>query len=163
MNWTEHFGCGRRETLPSAQLFGNNGVSFRLFQLFRAEKPGGFPSPESGTGCVGSSTALSESHPGGQTGGIEHCALPKANPGGTHSQRQRRVSLRPLGHLGRSAPVAVGQALTNARLSRSPYAPGLTASSPMLADSRSAGMRDGACVGKFTKAADSKFKYTKET
>ena len=60
----------------------NNGVSFRLFQLFPAEKPGGFPSPESGTGCIGLSTALSEQPPRGQTGGIEHCALPKAAPEG---------------------------------------------------------------------------------
>ena len=44
-NQTEHFGRGRRETLPFARVFGNNGVSFWLFQLFPAEKPGGFPVP----------------------------------------------------------------------------------------------------------------------
>ena len=79
-NQTEHFGRGRRETLPSAQLFGNNGVSFWLFQLFPAEKPGGFPVPRirdrlhriehralrtaaQGSGPEGSSIALSRRPP----------------------------------------------------------------------------------------------------
>ena len=115
-NQTEHFGRGRRETLPSAQLFGNNGVSFWLFQLFPAEKPGGFPSPESGTGCIGSSTALSEQAPRGQDRRDRALRSPEGRPGGTHSQRLRRVPLRPLGHprikygagSGRGAPVASG-------------------------------------------------------
>ena len=82
-NQTEHFGRGRRESLPSAQLFGNNGVSFWLFQLFPAEKPGGFPSPESGTGCIGSSTALSEQPPRGSgPEGSSIALLPKAAPEG---------------------------------------------------------------------------------
>ena len=97
-NQTEHFGRGRRETLPSAQLFGNNGVSFWLFQLFPAEKPGGFPSPESGTGCIGLSTALSQQPPRGQDRRDRALRSPEGRPGGTHSQRLRRVPLRPLGH-----------------------------------------------------------------
>ena len=113
-NQTEHFGRGRRETLPYAQLFGNNGVSFWLFQLFPAEKPGGFPSPESGTGCIGSSTALSEQPPRGQDRRDRALRAPEGRPGGTHSQRLRRVPLRPLGHprikygagSGRGAPFA---------------------------------------------------------
>ena len=105
-NQTEHFGRGRRETLPYAQLFGNNGVSFWLFQLFPAEKPGGFPSPESGTGCIGSSTALSEQPPRGTDRRDRALRSPEGRPKGTHSQRPKRFPLRPLGHLGRGVPSA---------------------------------------------------------
>ena len=97
-NWTEHFGRRRRQTLPFARAFGNNGVSFRLFQLFPAEKPGGFPSPESGTGCMGSSTALSEQPPRGTDRRDRALRSPNGRPGGTHSQRTKRFPLRPLGH-----------------------------------------------------------------
>ena len=104
----------------------NNGVSFRLFQLFPAEKPGGFPSPESGTGCMGSSTALSEQPPRGSDRRYRALRSPDGRPGGTHSQGPRSVPLRHLGHprieygagSGRGAPIAP------ARSSRLPNFPG---------------------------------------
>ena len=114
-------------------MFGNNGVSFRLFPGFRAEKPGGFPSPESGTGCQGSSTALSLQPPRGQTGGIEHRALPRAAPVGRI--RSGHGALRP----GPSdTPVSsTGQALVELRPQHFPRSqvrwPGSSVSSPATA------------------------------
>ena len=127
-NQTEHFGRGRRETLPSAQLFGNNGVSFWLFQLFPAEKPGGFPSPESGTGCIGLSTALSEQPPRGQDRRDRALRSPEGRPGGTHSQRPQRIPLRPLGHPGRGAPLYTRRVPMSSRLSEGRHRTELTPS-----------------------------------
>ena len=50
--------------------------------------------------------ALRTAAQGIRTGGIEHCALPTLHPGGTHSQRLKRIVLRPLGHLGRGVSSA---------------------------------------------------------
>ena len=63
-------------------MFGNNGFSFRLLPGFHAEKTWRVPVPGPGTGCQGSSTALSRQPPRGQPKGIEHRALPRAAPVG---------------------------------------------------------------------------------
>ena len=101
----------------------NNGVSFRLFQLFPAEKPGGFPSPESGTGCIGSSIALSEQPPRGQTGGIEHCALPKAAPEGHIRSGRGAFRFGPSDTLVEVRPSHIGRFLTVVRLPKRTFVP----------------------------------------
>ena len=63
-------------------------------------------SPESGTGCIGSSTALSEQPPRGTDRRDRALRSPEGRPKGTHSQRPKRFPLRPLGHLGRGVPFA---------------------------------------------------------
>ena len=70
-------------------LFDNNGVSFRLFQLFPAEKPGGFPVPRIRDRLHRiEHRALRTAAQGIRTGGIEHRALPTVAPKG-HIRRGR--------------------------------------------------------------------------
>ena len=63
-------------------------------------------SPESGTGCIGSSTALSEQPPRGTDRRDRALRSPEGRPKGTHSQRPKRFPLRPRGHPGRDVPFA---------------------------------------------------------
>ena len=134
--------------------------------MFRAEKPGGFPSPESGTGCVGSSTALSEQPPRGSDRRDRALRSPEGRPGGTHSQRLRRVPLRPLGHprieygagSGRGAPVCTGPDVHGFAAVQEPSRPPTGRLFPHAGRftlSRDAGW---ACVRRFTKLADTKLK-----
>ena len=63
-------------------------------------------SPESGTGCIGLSTALSEQPPRGTDRRDRSIALSRRPPRRTHSQRPKRFPLRPLGHPSRGVPFA---------------------------------------------------------
>ena len=103
-NRTEHFGRGRPETLPIGLMFGNNGVSFRLFPGIPAEKPGGFPSPNPGPAAWDRAPRSPSRHPGVQTGGIEHRALPKAAPEGHFAAATARSASAPRTPWSRCAP-----------------------------------------------------------
>ena len=83
-------GGNAPESLTAAKIGDNTEFCFWLFPAFLAEKPGGFPSPESGTGCMGSSLALPTAARGVLSKGLS-LALPKVTPGGTNAQPLREA------------------------------------------------------------------------
>ena len=175
-NWTERFGRRGPKPLPFARAFGNNGVSFRLFQCFPPRNLEGSRPPNPGPAAWDRALRSPNSRPGVLTGGIEHCALPTAAPEGHIRSGPSASRFGPS-----DTPVSsTGQALVEVRprikyeagslhragLSRLRRCPGgqLPRDAPSLAPAFHswAGCGDRNCDTGSTRSMASKFKLIKE-